>query len=126
MQAEDCNLYELALNQSHSEGEDFKSVAARSLLKLKSSHRLSQRALDDIIQMNTDITQSVCKRIKTTTLQILEAHNVSMNYCEEVQAHIERDVHTEPFKDIHTAYLQNKYISTNFPYIVSIHAKLYS
>ena len=84
MLTEDCNLYELAVNQTHSEEEDFKSVVASSLLKLKSSHRLSQRVLDDIIQINADITQSVCKKIKTTTFQILEAHNISMDCYEEV------------------------------------------
>lgn len=69
--------------------------------------------------MNTEITQSVCKRIKPTTLHILQVHNISMDCYEEVQAQIDGHVDIEPFKGIHTAHLQKKYLSTNFPYIVS-------
>ena len=119
IQAEHCSLNALAINTNHaSEQVDIKSVAARSLMKLKSDHHLCQRALDDIIQMNTEITQSVCKRIKTT-LHILQAHKINMDCYEEVQAQMDGQVDIEPFKGIHTAHLQKKYISTNFPYIVS-------
>ena len=124
-QDEHYSLNVLATNTSHTEQEDVKSVAARSLMKLKGDHHLSQRALDDIIQMNTEITQSVCKRIKTTTFHILQAHNISMDCYEEVQAQIDGHMDIEPFKGIHTAHLQKKYITTNFPYIVSVCIYIY-
>ena len=120
---QDGNLNGLTVSTSDIEQAQFggdsnyQSVAARSLLKLKSDHHLSQRALDDIMQMNIDITQSLCQTLKINTLNILQRHNVSMECYQEVQAQIGK--HNEPFNGLHTAHLQKKYISTNFPYIVS-------
>ena len=115
---QDCSYNGLSVRISYNElEEDYQAVAARALLKLKSDHRLSQHALDDIIQMNTDITQSLNNVIKLNTLDILRKHNVSVECYQEVQAQL--DKLNEPFEGLHTAHLQKKYISTNFPYIVS-------
>jgi len=97
---------------------DYKSVAASSLLKLKLDHRLSQRTVDDILQMNQDISQNLCQNIKHSVFEVLREHCVSNDCFKDVQSTFDKcDL---PFEGLHSAYLQKKYISTNFPYFVRV------
>ena len=106
--------------------ESYQKDAALHLLRLKSSHNLSQRALDDVISANSALVSAITEHIKVDVSAVLQSSGINSELCEQVESIIES--HGNPFKDLQSAYLQKKFLTTNFPYVVSfyiLHVSLY-
>jgi len=87
-------------------------------MKLKDKHRLSQTALEDVME-----TSSVCEHVlQEVHIAIQEAankHNVNpqSSFLQDVMDCIETA--TNPLQELGTAYRQQAYVAEYFPYVVS-------
>ena len=85
-------------------------------MKLKLDHKLTQRAFDDIIKISQYASQTVVPSLKEKVCSKMMRHNAPSELCQEVDSIFDNSKnYHEKFQ---SAYLQNKYISVNFPYVV--------
>ena len=102
-------------------GEDHEMLrrsAALFLLKLKDEHKISQKAVDDIVFHSKSFLDDVVARIKVGVHSRLASAGISYDKVAELD-----DVFTQvrdPFDDIDTCYKQEKYFIENLGLIVSI------
>ena len=97
----------------------YKETAAKYLMRLKLDHKLSQKALDVVVEMNKDMVKAVTDDLKAKVENELQCHNASLELYQGINNVFESDV-MNPLEGLKSAYLQRKYIESHFPYVVSI------
>ena len=100
-------------------------AAAGMLLKLKEKHKLSQAAVEEVIQVVGIITDHVAVETLSAVKRSAETHGIDMDspFIKSLPS-IPQDV-SHPFSSMETAYRQQSYVRNKFPYVVSIGTILY-
>ena len=94
-------------------------VAAGLLLKLKERHRLSQAAIDEVVQIVGTVSDHMVIESLTAVRQCGEAHGMDMSspFFQDLPGILENV--SNPLATLGTAYRQQSYVKKNFPYVVS-------
>ena len=95
-------------------------AAAGMLLKLKEKYKLSQAAVDEVIQVVEVITDHVVTKTLSAVEQSAEAHGMDITspFFKNLPNIVENE--SNPLSALGTAYRQQAYVSKNFPYVVSL------
>ena len=92
-------------------------AAALFLLKAKEKHRISQLALDGLVGDFSEILDSAVKSFSLSTKECLQTANCSTEIISKVE--LVFNSYRNPFLDLQTAHLQQKYYTRYFNLIVS-------
>ena len=92
-------------------------AAALFLLKAKEKHRISQIALNGLVGDFSEILSSTVKSVGLSVKECLQTANCSSETISRVEVVFNN--YRNPFQDLQTAYLQQKYYSKCFNLIVS-------
>ena len=93
-------------------------VAAGILVSLKEKHHLSQPALDEVVEMTEAICGHVLDQANSEVLAVAQRYNVDSQspFIQELLQCLGNI--SSPLTGLHTAYRQQKYVETSFPYVV--------
>ena len=103
------------LELSHS---DQLKISSKFLIKLKDSRGISQAAINDVVEGVQTIFSHTVQQLKASVEEKLGFSGINAGEVEGLQ-----ELFTEfkdPFDGIQTPYLQQKFIATNFDYVVSL------
>ena len=86
-------------------------------MKTKNEGRLTQSALNNVVDSTSDLCQQVTHKLKRKFSEMVVESTISED---DKGAMIDKlnNVECEPFKGIGTEYLQEKYYKDNFGYLV--------
>ena len=93
--------------------------AALFIFKAKEERRVSQRALDGLLEDFQEICSIQKKALRDDVMKCLGDLKCSSLVITAVDQVIERSCATSPFDGLHTAYLQQQYFQTHFHFVVS-------
>ena len=78
--------------------------------------KISQSAVDYVVEGATNLIQQSLAEFETKIQHLLVPHP---SITEEVK-HSMSQQQSAPFSNLRSAYLQNKFVEENFPYVVSV------
>lgn len=100
--------------------DDIKRAAAIWILKVKEKHRISQMAMQEIIQDVTELFQTCLLDLCSTLKSDLRAKNVDEEIVTSIEHHFGHDgKYGQPFRGLGTEYYQLKYFKEQFSMVVS-------
>lgn len=94
-------------------------MAAGMLLKFKDKHKLSNAAIDEVIQVVEVMNDHVTSQILSAVEQSAEAHGMDVTTPSFRNLPNIIDSVSNPLTTLGTMYRQQTYVSKNFPYVVS-------
>lgn len=89
------------------------------ILNLKDKHKLTQAALDDVVDTTACVCEFIKDDVKSAVEDLVYDHNIDSTSPFVVGVMSVLDTIRSPMHDLHTAYKQQKYISSSLPYVVS-------
>ena len=94
-------------------------VAAGLLLKLREKHRLSQAAVDEVVQIVSTVSDHMVIEALSAVRGLGESHCMDINspFFQDLPETLESV--SNPLAQLGTAYRQQTYVAKNFPYVVS-------
>lgn len=95
-------------------------MAAGMLLKLKEKHKLSQAAIDEVIDVVGVITDDIITKTLSAVEQSAESHGMDVTTPFFRNLPNITDNLSNPLSMLGTAYRQQMYVSQNLPYVVSL------
>ena len=95
-----------------------KRSAALFLLKTRNEGRLTQSALNNVVNSTSDLCQQVAHKLKRKFSEIVVDSPMSESD-KRAMIHTLNNVECAPFEGIGTEYLQEKYYKESFGYLVS-------
>lgn len=97
------------------DAENQRKTSALYLMKLKEIHRLSQTAIDDIVEGSQTVFNHVIHRLHAGVRSKLAEIGVDETKLDEVFSDI-----SDPFKDLETKHKQEKCFREDFKLVVSL------
>jgi len=122
--APDCSFKDsMGFDENHCVNLDENQVSveqniAKYFMKLKVDHKLTQTSFNDVIKISQYALQTVVESMRHKVCNKLVHHNAPSQLCQEIDSIF--DSCTSYQENLQSAYLQNKYISANFPYVVRL------
>lgn len=112
-------MYSVAENSDEGHSSTSHSIAAMYLTKLRECG-LSQRAIDEVVLMNSVVVENLLQEIKHEVLSRLSSNEIAedMPLAQEIGDLL--DTYPRPTEGLETAYRQQAYLQRHFPYVVSI------
>ena len=96
-------------------------ISSKFLMKLKDCRGMSQVAINDVVEGSQTIFSHTVSRLKAWVEEKLTQHGIDIEQIDGLQELF--STVQDPFAGIHTPYLQQKFIASNFGYIVSCQNK---
>ena len=93
--------------------------AALFILKAKEERRVSQRALDGLLEDFHEICEIQKNAVRDEVRKCLDGLKCASVVIDAVDKVIERNCSASPFDGLHTAYLQQQYFQKHFHFVVS-------
>ena len=95
---------------------DHQRPSARFILKLMEGHRLTQVAIGDVIGGCRELCMQTARQVKDSLESQIRDSGIDSSFI-DLEA---IDLFQDPFEGLSTLYLQEKYITENFNYVVSL------
>ena len=108
------------VNNSCSPNIVTQDMAAGMLLKLKEKHKLSQAAIDEVIDVVGVTTDDIITKTLSAVEQSAESHGMDVTTPFFRNLPNITDNLSNPLSMLGTAYRQQMYVSQNLPYVVSL------
>lgn len=93
--------------------------AALFILKAKEERRVSQRALDGLLEDFHEVCEIQRNALRDEVKKCLDGLKCTSVVIDAVDKVIERSCSASPFDGLHTAYLQQQYFQKHFHFVVS-------
>ena len=88
------------------------------ILNLKDKHKLTQAALDDVVDTTACVCELIKNDVKSAVEDLVYDHNIDSTSPFVVGVMSVLDTIRSPMHGLHTAYKQQNYISSSLPYVV--------
>ena len=92
---------------------------ALSLMKIKEVGKLTQQSLDVVVDQTTQVVRNTVDVLKRDTVACLQAIGVDSETVPGLEELFDRDVVSDPFKDLENRTQQLQYFRENFNLVVS-------
>ena len=92
---------------------------ANMILNLKDKHKLTQAALDGVVDTTACVCEFIKNDVKSAVEDLAYDHSVDSTSPFVIGVMSILDTIRSPMHDLHTAYKQQNYISSSLPYVVS-------
>lgn len=109
------NTYDPTFAQSF----DFKKIVANWILRIKECLKLTQAAMEEIMQRITDLNQFILSKVHSAVITALAESEIDARSRTQLQEIFDPNgEYGRPFKDLETSHLQLEYFKKNLGFVV--------
>jgi len=106
------------LNSDESQDSADEQNIKKLFMKVKMDHKLTQKAFDEVIKVNQYALQTIIGSLKNKVYSAMKHQSTSPELYHEIYSLFDNSINCHD--NFQSAFLQNKFVSADFPYVVRL------